>query len=70
MNDSVNIHFLGAAGTVTGSKYLVVLSHKTILVDFGMFQGVKKLRQINWQQLPSAMILILQSYSEFFIKKS
>jgi len=38
-------------------------------VDCGMFQGVKKLRQLNWQQLPSAMILILQSYSEFFSKK-
>jgi len=42
---------------------------KTILVDCGMFQGVKKLRQLNWQQLPSAMILILQSYPEFFSKK-
>ena len=69
MNDSVNIHFLGAAGTVTGSKYLVELPGKTILIDCGMFQCVKKLRQLNWKQLPSAMILILQSYSEFFSKK-
>ena len=52
MSRSANIHFLGAAGTVTGSKYLVELPGKTILVDCGMFQGVKKLRQLNWQQLP------------------
>tara|TARA_R110002124_G_scaffold126919_3_gene286770 strand:- start:1624 stop:3000 length:1377 start_codon:yes stop_codon:yes gene_type:complete len=52
MNSSANIHFLGAAGTVTGSKYLLELPDKIILVDCGMFQGVKKLRQLNWQQLP------------------
>jgi metallo-beta-lactamase family protein len=52
MSRSANIHFLGAAGTVTGSKYLLELPGKTILVDCGMFQGVKKLRQLNWQQLP------------------
>lgn len=48
----MNIHFLGAAGTVTGSKYLLEFPGKKILVDCGLFQGVKKLRELNWQQLP------------------
>lgn len=48
----MNIHFLGAAGTVTGSKYLLEFPDKKILVDCGLFQGVKKLRELNWQQLP------------------
>ena len=52
MSEPVNIHFLGAAGTVTGSKYLLELPGKKILVDCGMFQGVKELRELNWQQLP------------------
>ena len=47
-----NIHFLGAAGTVTGSKFLLELSRKKILIDCGLFQGVKQLRERNWQQLP------------------
>jgi metallo-beta-lactamase family protein len=46
------IHFWGAAETVTGSKYLVETSDQKILVDCGMFQGLKKLRQRNWQPLP------------------
>jgi metallo-beta-lactamase family protein len=48
----LKIHFLGASGTVTGSKFLLELPHKRILVDCGMFQGVKELRELNWQQLP------------------
>ena len=52
MNDKVNIHFLGAAGTVTGSKFLLEFPDQTILIDCGLFQGVKKLRELNWQQLP------------------
>ncbi len=52
MSLPVRIHFLGASGTVTGSKFLLELPHKKILVDCGMFQGVKKLRELNWQQLP------------------
>ncbi|TVQ67248.1 MAG: MBL fold metallo-hydrolase [Balneolaceae bacterium] len=46
------LHFLGAAGCVTGSKFLLELPGKKILIDCGMFQGVKKLRELNWQQLP------------------
>ncbi len=44
--------FLGAAGTVTGSKYLVQANGKKLLVDCGLFQGGKELRQRNWAPLP------------------
>jgi metallo-beta-lactamase family protein len=46
------ITFLGAAGAVTGSKYLVEAGGKRLLVDCGLFQGPKDLRQKNWDQLP------------------
>lgn len=49
---SVELHFLGASGTVTGSKYLLRTEEKTILIDCGLFQGLKKLRLLNWNQLP------------------
>ena len=48
----VNITFLGGAGTVTGSKYLVRHNGHSMLVDCGLFQGYKQLRQRNWQPLP------------------
>lgn len=48
----VKIHFLGAAGTVTGSKFLIETSEKNILIDCGMFQGLKELREKNWEYLP------------------
>ncbi len=44
--------FLGAAGTVTGSKYLVEAEGKRLLVDCGLFQGLKELRVRNWNPLP------------------
>ncbi|HEX3377423.1 MAG TPA: MBL fold metallo-hydrolase [Candidatus Acidoferrales bacterium] len=44
--------FLGAAGTVTGSKYLVEAEGKRLLVDCGLFQGLKELRLRNWSPLP------------------
>src|SRR5580704_16672159 len=47
-----NITFLGAAGTVTGSKYLVEAGGKRLLVDCGLFQGPKELQQRNWNNLP------------------
>jgi metallo-beta-lactamase family protein len=46
------ITFLGAAGTVTGSKYLVEAGGKRLLVDCGLFEGLKELEQRNWQNLP------------------
>lgn len=54
----MKLRFLGATGTVTGSKYL--LSHeaggvvKRILIDCGLFQGLKQLRLRNWAALPIA----------------
>ena len=45
------IAFLGAAGTVTGSKYLVEAGGKRLLVDCGLFQGSKELQQRNWNNL-------------------
>jgi metallo-beta-lactamase family protein len=49
-----SLTFLGAAGTVTGSKHLLDLGNHRILVDCGLFQGLKELRQRNWQPLPVA----------------
>ena len=48
----MKIHFLGAAGTVTGSKYLIETLDKNILVDCGLFQGLKELRLLNWESIP------------------
>jgi metallo-beta-lactamase family protein len=45
------ITFLGAAGTVTGSKYLLEAGSKRLLVDCGLFQGSKELQQRNWNPL-------------------
>jgi metallo-beta-lactamase family protein len=47
-----SITFLGAARTVTGSKHLLETSTAKVLVDAGMFQGLKELRLRNWQSLP------------------
>ena len=44
--------FLGAAGTVTGSKHLLDLGDHRVLVDCGLFQGLKELRLRNWAALP------------------
>ena len=48
----MKLQFLGATGTVTGSKYLVEVNGQRILVDCGLYQGVKNYRQMNWQDLP------------------
>lgn len=48
----ITITFLGAARTVTGSKYLVEANGARVLVDAGLFQGLKELRLRNWQDLP------------------
>jgi len=47
-----NIQFLGATGTVTGSKFVLEIGGSRALIDCGLFQGLKELRQRNWQPLP------------------
>ncbi len=49
-----SIQFLGAAGTVTGSKHLVRANGSAVLLDCGLFQGMKSLRERNWKPLPFA----------------
>ena len=48
----MNLTFLGAAGTVTGSRYLLELAGKRVLIDCGLFQGLKQLRLRNWDAFP------------------
>lgn len=47
-----SLRFLGAAGTVTGSRYLVEAGQRRILVDCGLFQGFKQLRRRNRKPFP------------------
>jgi metallo-beta-lactamase family protein len=48
----MRLTFLGASGTVTGSKYLVESGKRRILVDCGLFQGLKQQRLRNWKPFP------------------
>ena len=50
----MELEFLGATGTVTGSKYLATHNGRRVLVDCGLFQGYKQLRLRNWAPLPVA----------------
>src|SRR5829696_8592077 len=46
------LSFWGGVGTVTGSKYLVESGGSRVLVDCGLFQGLRELRERNWQDPP------------------
>lgn len=46
------LSFWGGVGTVTGSKYLIETDRARVLVDCGLFQGLKALRERNWQEPP------------------
>jgi len=46
------LRFLGATGTVTGSKFLLEAMGRRLLIDCGLFQGYKQLRERNWKPLP------------------
>lgn len=50
--DGFTVTFLGGAGTVTGSRFLVEAGGARILVDCGLYQGLKQLRLRNWAELP------------------
>ena len=50
--DRATLRFLGAAGTVTGSKHLIRAGDEQVLLDCGLFQGLKELRLRNWRTLP------------------
>lgn len=50
--EKLQVHFLGGSGTVTGSKFYLHTEEIKILVDCGLFQGIKELRQQNWEKLP------------------
>lgn len=50
--DDPVLSFLGATGTVTGSRFLLDSEHGRVLVDCGLYQGLKELRERNWQPFP------------------
>ena len=47
----MRLTFLGATGTVTGSRYLLEHDGRRLLVDCGLFQGLKQLRLRNWDPM-------------------
>jgi len=62
---SVKVHFLGASQTVTGSKYFLETPEINILIDCGMFQGLKELRLLNWEPFsfpPAKIDMILLTH--------
>jgi len=61
----MKVKFLGGAGTVTGSKTLVESNGVRILIDCGQFQGIKPLRELNWEPLsvlPSSIDFVLLTH--------
>lgn len=49
---NVTVKFLGAAATVTGSRFLLNIGDFRVLFDCGLFQGLKELRERNWEEFP------------------
>jgi metallo-beta-lactamase family protein len=58
MAEAIKLEFLGGAGTVTGSKTLISTSDHKVMVDCGMFQGLKHLRERNWKKLEVAPVSV------------
>ncbi|MBD3637775.1 MAG: MBL fold metallo-hydrolase [Crocinitomicaceae bacterium] len=62
----IQLQFLGGAGTVTGSKSLVQANGKNVLIDCGLFQGLKDLRNLNWNKFaidPSTIDAIILTHA-------
>ena len=62
----LTLRSLGAADTVTGSKHLLEAGGRRILLDCGLFQGVKNLRELNWAPLavePSSVDAVILSHA-------
>ena len=60
------IQFLGAAGTVTGSRFLLTCGNTKVMVDAGLFQGLKELRLKNWNPLgvdPSSISAVVLTHA-------
>ena len=55
--NKLSLKFIGGAGTVTGSKTLLRYNDYRLLVDCGMFQGIKALRKKNWEDLEDAHLV-------------
>jgi len=53
--EGATLQFLGASGTVTGSRFLLVTSGARVLLECGLFQGGKKLRSRNWDTPPPSV---------------
>ena len=64
-----SLTFVGGAGTVTGSKYLLSEAERRVLVDCGVFQGEKNLRELNWAPFPVSpksveLILVTHAHTD------
>ena len=66
MSDDTTLQFLGGTGTVTGSKHLLTVNGTRLLLDCGLFQGLKELRRRNWQPFsfePAALAAVVLSHA-------
>jgi metallo-beta-lactamase family protein len=54
MTRAASLTFLGGNGTVTGSKTLLKVNERQVLIDCGLYQGLRELRRRNWEPLPLA----------------
>jgi len=54
-----SLQFIGGAGTVTGSKHLLRVGRRSVLLDCGLFQGLRQVREKNWSRLPGDPVSIV-----------